>query len=305
MRLPAMNGYLTYLVAWILGKPLICYFSGDQRVQIFNGEKYRGLWAAPARMVALLHDTLFQGIVRASNASLFEGEVTLNRLAYDERKSFFMFPSIIEESQIWTRPRPFLDPARNLLFVGSLNTAKGIRFLLEALAHVSRSGLQCTLNICGDGPDRNSLELLTERFGLTDSVNFLGHVRWGTELTQLYRKAEILVHPSLSEGVPKVILEAMANGVAVIATTVGGIPGVVTQGENGILVPPKSSKAIADALMKVSQEAELRNRLVQGGYAFIREHTAEKQAWKMATIILESVGKTQIEHSRSRALAKD
>jgi glycosyltransferase involved in cell wall biosynthesis len=305
MRLPAMNGYLTALVARAMGKPVVCYFSGDQRVQIFSGEKYQGPWAAVARMAAVLHDVLYQRIVRASNASLFEGDVTLKRFASANKNCFFMFPSMIEEHEIWTRPQSSTQrPARNILFVGSLDTAKGIRFLLEAMAHAVQSGLEYTLTICGDGPERNEMKQLTERLGLNHLVNFRGHVRWGTELTQVYREADILVHPSLSEGVPKVVLEAMANGVAIIATTVGGIPRVVTDGENGILVPPKSSETISAALKRVSQDTALRNRLVQGGYTFVCQHTAEKQARKLATIIFESVGKTQNKRARQGTTAK-
>jgi len=305
MRLPAMNAYVTAVMARLLGKPVVCYFSGDQRVEILNGGKYQGIFAPPARIAAIFHDALSRGIVRGSSVSLFEAEATLERFAATNKSSFFMFPSMIEEEGIWVRPQISVqEPARNVLYVGSLGVAKGTKFLLEAMALVRREGLNLTLNICGEGPERYALEQLTEQLGLADVVNFRGHVRWGTELTEVYREADILVHPSLSEGVPKVVLEAMAHGVAVIATTVGGIPRVVTDGENGILVPPKSSEAISAALKRVAQDEGLRKRLIRGGYTFVRQHTAEKQARKVATLILESVGNTEIAHGPLDTAAK-
>jgi len=290
MRLPAMNGYMTALVARLLGKPLVCYFSGDQRLQIINGGKYRGLWYLPARMAAVFHDFLYQRIVKGSIASLFEGDLILKRYASTDNNSYFMFPSLIEEREIWSRQQSSLqEPPRNLLFAGSLDKAKGIDFLLEALAHLFLCGIECRLTICGEGPEGNALKQLTNHLGLADRVSFRGHVKWGKDLDEVYRETDILIHPSLSEGVPKVILEAMAKGVAIVATAVGGVPGVITDADNGILVQPKSSRAISDAVIKLVRVQGLRNQLVQGGYAFIKQHTAEKQAKEVATIILESV----------------
>jgi glycosyltransferase involved in cell wall biosynthesis len=295
MRLPAMNGLVAELAARRLGKPVVCYFSGDQRVQIFNGGKYRGPWAVPARMVATFHDVLFQKMVRRAKASIFEAEATMERFGYTNGHCTFMFPSTIEEHQIWSRPEvSHGDRPRKLLFVGSVDMAKGIKFLLEAMASLVRMGVTCTLDICGEGPERQSLEQLAKQLGLNDSVTFRGHVRWGEELTAIYRSSDILVHPSLSEGVPKVVLEAMANGVAVVATSVGGIPRVVNHEHNGLLVAPKSAEAIFEAVSRLVGDHYLWNRLVQGGYSFIREHTAQKQARKLADIVLSSVDAVQV-----------
>jgi glycosyltransferase involved in cell wall biosynthesis len=299
LRLPAMNGFLATVAAQLLGKPFVCYFGGDQKIQILEGGKYSGVWALPARLAAALHDALYRQVVRKSNASLFLSETTLARLDWTGTDCMFMFPSMIEERKIWMRPTCCQGSTRRrLLFVGALETAKGIKYLLEAMVRLIRTSGEYTLNICGDGPERQALEQLTDRLGLRSVVHFSGHIRWGEELIRIYRDSDILVHPSLSEGVPKVVLEAMANGVAVIATTVGGIPRIVTHEENGLLVSPAAPAAIADAVTRLVQDKELENHLVQGGYNFIRRHTAEKQARKIATIICGAVEKAKIDYGR-------
>jgi glycosyltransferase involved in cell wall biosynthesis len=89
--------------------------------------------------------------------------------------------------------------------------------------------------------------------------------------------------------VPKVLLEAMAAGLPVIATNVGGIPDIITNNENGILIPPGSPEAIADAVILVMENSGLREKLIENGYDFVRNHTAENQARKLAELMYQHV----------------
>ncbi len=132
-----------------------------------------------------------------------------------------------------------------LLYVGQLIERKGVSHLLKALALVDPALLgKCRAVIVGDGPERGRLEWLAGKLGLCEHVTFAGKVS-DDELLDWYAAADIFVLPSLSEGRPTVINEAMASECAVIASDVSGIPEQVTDGHNGFLVPPADPVALA------------------------------------------------------------
>ena len=145
-----------------------------------------------------------------------------------------------------------------LLYVGQLIERKGVSYLLKAVALVD-TPLQhrCHLAIVGDGPERMRLEALADKLGVRDRVTFAGKVPHD-ELLDWYAAADAFVLPSLSEGRPTVINEAMASECAVIASDVSGVPEQVTDGHNGFLVPPADPVAIAQKIAYlIENEAEM------------------------------------------------
>ena len=147
-----------------------------------------------------------------------------------------------------------------LLFVGRLRVRKGVEVLLAALAELRRRGSAAVLRIAGDGEHRPRLERAVDELGLRDAVTFLGTCD-GPRVRRLLAGAAALVVPSIYEGMPLVVLEAMAAGVPVVGSRVSGIPEVVVDGETGWLVPPEDPAALAGALAAVLAEpAEARRR---------------------------------------------
>jgi glycosyltransferase involved in cell wall biosynthesis len=147
---------------------------------------------------------------------------------------------------------------------------KGISVLLQAMAELKRRGGSpgCQLLIVGDGPSRSTLETLSEQLGLTPWVVFTGTRR---DIPRVLPLLHAFVLPSLYEGFGIAILEAMAVGKPVIATTVGGIPEFVTPGETGILVEPGSAHALADAISTVLTRPDLAQRMGTKGRERVRE----------------------------------
>lgn len=137
-----------------------------------------------------------------------------------------------------------------LLFVGRLRIRKGVEVLLAALAELRRSSPAAVLRIAGGGEHGPALERRAAELGLRDAVTFLGSCD-GARVRGLLAGAAALVVPSIYEGMPLVVLEAMAAGVPVVASAVSGIPEVVVDGETGWLVPPESPAALAAALSEV------------------------------------------------------
>jgi glycosyltransferase involved in cell wall biosynthesis len=153
-------------------------------------------------------------------------------------------------------------------YVGRLDDKfKGISFLLKSIAQMKPSMPQLRLLIVGDGNDRGSLEQLTDQLGIKDSVIFTGS---RSDLEQIYPSFDVLALPSLSEGFGIVLLEAMAHGVPVVASRVGGIPEVVMDHETGLLVPPADSKALSRALEDLLRDPERRNSMGQKGLTHVK-----------------------------------
>lgn len=132
---------------------------------------------------------------------------------------------------------------------------KGLRYLLEAVAQLEQAAGKpvCQVLCVGDGPAKEDLRALTERLGIASRVVFTGMRR---DIPQLLSLMDVFILPSLYEGFGIAILEAMAAGKPVVATTVGGIPEFVQQGQTGFLVPPGDAQALALAMKQLLEEPE-------------------------------------------------
>jgi glycosyltransferase involved in cell wall biosynthesis len=142
--------------------------------------------------------------------------------------------------------------------VASLTAKKGHDVLLRAVARLQGYGIFCSLVVAGEGPDRRRLELLSEQLGVSAHVHFLGHVPHPADVLD---GIDVFVLPSLVEGLPLALLEAMYAGRACVATAVGGVPEVIRPGDNGLLVPPGDEVALAEAISTLVRSVDLRRRL--------------------------------------------
>jgi len=172
-----------------------------------------------------------------------------------------------------------------LLFVGRLSAEKGITYLLEAISFLAAEGEAIELNIVGMGALKAELQRQAQSLSIADRVHFHDFVPQGKALRQLYQGSDLFILPSLQDQQPKVLIEAMSQSVPVIATNVGGIPSVVRDGENGLLVPPAQPEAIAAAIRQMLLDDEGRQRLIGGGLAYVRAHTVEQETARMMQIV--------------------
>jgi glycosyltransferase involved in cell wall biosynthesis len=165
-------------------------------------------------------------------------------------------------------PRPAGQPLR-VLSVGRLDPMKGFSVLLEALADLRDEGVALNLTLVGDGPERARLEAAARRFGLTERVRFTGALG-AADVTGLLAEADLFCLPSFAEGVPVVLMEAMAAGLPVVATSVMGIPELVTDGRTGLLVSPGRPEPLAKALRRLAGHAEMRHAFGTEGRAVVQ-----------------------------------
>ena len=149
-----------------------------------------------------------------------------------------------------------------------LAPSKGIIYLIRAVASLRTEFPDLRLEIAGSGPDQAALAQEVVRYGLADSVTFLG---WQSPLAPLMATWDIFVHPSLDEGLPIAVIEAMAAGLPVVATAVGGTPELVDHGRTGWLVPPKDPEALANRLRMLLLNPERRRSMGASGRARVSE----------------------------------
>ena len=160
--------------------------------------------------------------------------------------------------EIPAEAREEADPPE-ILFVGRLSAEKGIRTLVDATRGLN-------LVVAGDGPLRSLVP---------DALGFVPH----EEVQRLLARAAVVVLPSHREGLPMVLLEAMAHGRAVVATPVGGIPSLVEDGVTGLLVPPGDPKALREAVKRLLADPDLRRRLGEAA----RAKVSELSSWERVT----------------------
>ncbi|WP_374303937.1 glycosyltransferase, partial [Paracoccus sp. (in: a-proteobacteria)] len=138
-------------------------------------------------------------------------------------------------------------PGRDVLFIGRLAAAKGVPVLLEAFARARAAFPDARLTLVGDGPARAALEDRCRALGLGDAVRFTGYLSQDEVAAELSR-ADLFALPSFAEGVPVVLMEAMATGIPVLATRIAGIPELVEDGVSGRIVAPGDVEGFAGAM---------------------------------------------------------
>lgn len=146
---------------------------------------------------------------------------------------------------------------RLVLTVSRLEPGKGLHDLIEAAELIVRKDPEVRFLIVGEGGMRDSLEKRIRQIGLGRSIQLTGHIFERDRLVDLYQSAALFVLPSHHEGMPTVILESMACGCPVLATSVGGIPSLIQDGENGGLIPPGNACALAQRILDLLQNPQL------------------------------------------------
>jgi glycosyltransferase involved in cell wall biosynthesis len=142
---------------------------------------------------------------------------------------------------------------------------------LRAFALVLAKHPDAQLVVAGSGPLRAELEQLAAGLGIAAAVRFTGRVD-NAEMGALYRDADLMLNPSTIDNTPNSVLEALASGVAVVSTDVGGVPFLVEDGKTALLVPPGSPQAMADAMLRLAASPELASRLKAAGLQYVQQY---------------------------------
>lgn len=229
------------LIKWAVryGKPVVLLARQDTRRVL--PQRYKGVqkWAASFLANAferkVEHLVAKHGItVLALGSHIADRFARFTEKVYHISTSPFRLADVVSPESLspidWSRPV-------RLLFVGRVEVNKGLAELLAGLS--GDMPFDWCLTLIGDGAFMPEVKRLVDQYGMADKVELTGFIPFGPDLMQQYRSHDIFVLPSYSEGLPQVVLEAMAGGCMVLATNVGGIPDVVASGHTGVLFAPK------------------------------------------------------------------
>jgi glycosyltransferase involved in cell wall biosynthesis len=175
------------------------------------------------------------------------------------------------------------------LYIGRQTAHKGLPYLLRAFGKFTRNNRKYSLVIVGErleGGVDPSLVQLSHELGIRDRVEFAGRLS-EKRTWEILGRATCLILPSLAEAFGMTVLEAMASETPVIATSVGGIPEVVRNGRNGLLVPPADVDTLSESMERIASDSRLRHRLVEGGRRSCAEFTWDKMARKTIELYKE------------------
>lgn len=292
-RHSAPFGYLLYFLGRSRGVGFFYHITSDPAEILAVGSKYRGLFGYAARF-AYGMDFAIQRYVMRRTYSFVNG-----RLPYERLKNITdRIEPIISSTLIGTdfRVRTDLglhDPVR-LLYVGYLKHMKGLSYLIDALQILLDKGQAVELHLVGAGPQEDALRKQIGCLHLSQRVHFHGYVPMGPDLNRHYDEADIFLFPSLSEGSPRVVLEALAHSLPVVSTNVGSVPELIVDGESGLIVPPRDAAALGDAVMRYTQDEALRARCASAGYAAAQPHTVERFVQPLVEKAKELVRKKDI-----------
>jgi len=258
----SINGVIAGLAGKITHTPVITTLRGSDVNNIHASKTYRALLRlclSLSRYTVTVSEAILQLV-----ASEFPQYA--NRLIF--------IPNGVENTFLDIETRN-PDGHIRLLYVGSLVPGKGIDQILYALKQLEDLH-NVSLSVVGDGPERSALELLTNTLGLSSQVRFHGFVP-PHQIETYYQQTDIVILASFSEGRPNMVLEAMAAGLAVIASKIAGVEELINHGQTGILFTPGNVDELAQAIRVLSTDALLRKDLGGAAKNYIVEN---KLTWE-------------------------
>ena len=266
------------------------------------------LFAAPAIWIAKLRDTPVIVNYRGGEAeSFFAGSPKWVHMTMRQATALivpsgflkavfahFDLPATIVPNVVdiahFNSPEPRRSIRRHLLVARNLEPIYDNETAIRAFAIVHHVHPDATLTIAGSGPLAGSLRVLAESLGLNEAVVFTGRLDRDA-MAKAYRKADLAINPSLVDNMPNSVLEALAGGIPVISTKVGGVPFIVSDEQTALLVPPKSPDAMAEAVLRLMHDSALSEKLVANGLAEVQKYTWP-QVWPILAGVYDRVSQT-------------
>lgn len=244
------NGMPGLMAKIILKKPFIAWGRGLDVYQT-------GLFTRPLLRL-VMHNA--DAIIALSEDMKKEMQRTYNR-------NIFMIPNGVDSERFRDISRDMMrhklqkDVGEKLIiFIGRFRPEKGVQYLIDAMYIIRKKTQLTRLILVGEGPEEANLRELAQKLNLQSCIDFIGKIP--IENVPCYLAAsDVFVLPSLSEGMPNVVLEAMAAGLPIVATKVGGLPEIIKNGENGFLVEPKNAEQISEKVSLILMDSRLRETL--------------------------------------------
>lgn len=271
---------ISFIPLLFIRKRIIYHVCANVSTAAANPYKYRGVRRMASGIFAWFMTWVFRQLFARSNSRLIVNGGELGQVFRSFNPEVVVSSSI--ESTELAREHAMTTRSEDvfrLLFIGRPSMEKGINVLMEAYSRLIEQGVPVQLEMIGVTKEElatglRSLHIPDKHL---DKVIFHGFLSWSEPFRNIIRKSHALVMCSVSEGTPRVILEAMSQGCPVIATAVGGVPTVVNEG-NGILIPPGNADGLADAVKYLVINEQARIKMAHAGLQTASMYTLDKFA---------------------------
>ena len=286
---PSVAGNLLVFQARLRRTPVFLFVRGEKQrtvSMIFGASRRTRLMV---RALAALERPVRRWIA-AGVPTFVAGEELVERYAAPGARLYNLYPGLSRDFPILREPRTSRAapgaPLR-LITVARLSPVKGLEDLLYAVAQAVPAGTDLVVELVGDGPDRERLAALAGELGIADRVRFAGFVGTRAELVERLDGADVFVLPSRSEGLPHSVVEAMARGLPVIASAIGGLPGLLGEG-SGIIVPPRDPGRLAAVLGELAADRARLDDLSARSVARVARFEPDAQARQLCERLVEA-----------------
>jgi glycosyltransferase involved in cell wall biosynthesis len=298
LRIPTPLGIYAYAVARLRRRPIFLIVVGDL-AGVASSVRVNSPKRLAYRIYLAIEEWLQDRMV-AGAPSFVNGQALYAKYNRPGRQVLLTTTSTIGDADVVDRPDTGLGTPGTapitLLCVSRIDPRKGLRYLPPAITSLVERGHDVRLSIVGPvvgtlgEEERGRVETAARELGVADRITFVGS-RTLPQVLALAREHDLFVLPTLpGEGVPRVLLEAMASGLPIVVSDVAGVPTLVLHEVNGLLVPPAEPTAIADAVERLIQDGELRRRLIATGRRAALAHTADSHARKIALGLVKLAG---------------
>jgi glycosyltransferase involved in cell wall biosynthesis len=250
-------------LAWMRGRPVVVNYRGGE-AEPFLARSFRWVRISLARARIVAVPSGFLRKVFAGHG--VEAEVV---------------PNIVDLRLFSQRALPGVLPAApHIVVTRNLEAIYDIETAIRALAILKRDFPSCRMSIAGTGPELERLRQLAAECGVAKAVAFVGRLT-REAVAALYRTADVAMNPSRVDNMPNSLLEALACGVPVVSTRVGGVPYMVEHGRTAVLVPPGDPQAMAEGVALLFNNRQLAHRIAEAGSAHVRQFgwPAVKAKW--------------------------
>lgn len=252
----------------------------------FRSRAGEGRWRWAALAATTLLDRAYRLLGRRLRVTAV-GRHVAKHYGGDRLSNLEMTVSLVPADVLATSPRKFGAASRVcLLTIGRLDIEKNPLLVVEMLAELERRRPgRYRLIWIGRGALEHAVRSRASELGIEELIDLRGYMPFGDELFAVHRAADMFVHVSLTEGVPQVLVEALACATPIVATAVGGVAGLLEEGAAGVVVAPRDRDALVAAIERLSDDAEVRERLVRRGLVIAAQLTFEAQSERVARFI--------------------
>jgi glycosyltransferase involved in cell wall biosynthesis len=270
-------------IGWVRRTPVVVNYRGGEAKEFFQ-KSFRWVQPSLKRVAAVVVPSGFLAEVFRNRGV----EVHIVKNIIDIKR----FTSVGMRAQ-QRQDSPQLLVTRNLEPIYDIGTA------LRAFRRIYEGLPGARLTVCGSGPERENLMALASELEIGDAVTFTGRLD-NDRIAGLYQSAGVMINPSLADNMPISILEALACGVPVVSTNVGGVPYLVTHNETALLVSPGDDGAMAEAVISILGNPALGDSLMKAGYRMIHDYTWSRVREQLFTVYRSLLADTANYNSRKK-----